>query len=90
MALSRDFPLAQRNLATCGELLLTDGNYEILLSFVLAPNKDLAVSYLYYYKHYHVKTRELSALAAIPVSRIPQPFGFGVTVRTSYLAVGGC
>jgi len=68
--------LGWKLLSSSGELLLTDLNYEIYFSFVLAPNKDLAVSYLHCCK----PLRQTSE---------PQPFGLGVTVRTSHLTVDG-
>ena len=64
-------------LTSSGELLLTDKNYEIPFSFVLAPNKDLAVSSLYYYRRTptEVGVQHFSVLH--------------VTVRTSHLTVDG-
>ena len=53
-------------LRTSGELLLTDFWYVFPNScFVLAPNKDLAVSFLYFYRTYPCGYRNLSVLASL-------------------------
>ena len=50
LALGRKFPINRRTLATIGELLLTEARdvFNPISCFVLAPNKDLAVSFLHY------------------------------------------
>ena len=53
------------------ELLLTDYQYVFLtLCFVLAPSKDLAVSFLYFYKTYPDGYRNLSVLALLFAPRM--------------------
>jgi len=71
--------LGQELLLGSGELLLTEFRDEFnpIFCFVLAPNKDLAVSLLHYCRIFpKLGIQNLSILY--------------VTVRTSHITMGGC
>jgi len=70
--------LGQELLPGSGELLLTEIQDEINLDFcfVLAPNKDLAVSFLHFCKTIPEGMPDVSIRA--------------VSVRTSHLTMDGC